>query len=488
MPESQGAIELTYEMVIGLEIHTQLSTRTKMFCGCVNAFGGESNTHVCPVCLGYPGALPVANASAVASAVRLALALDCDIQELSRFDRKNYFYPDLPKGYQISQFYHPYARGGAIPFDGDDGNEKKAALVQIHIEEDAGKSIHDDATNRSKIDLNRCGTPLLEIVTQPVLASATEASSCMRSLRDLLRWLQISDVNMEEGSLRCDVNISLRAPGSSELGTRTEIKNLNSFQSVEGAVAVESLRQQEILDSGESVTQETRLFDADRGITLGMRGKEEAHDYRYFPEPDLLVLRIPPDLIEEQRSRLIELPRQRRSRYQESLHLTPTDAAILTSRREYSDFFEKMVVAGASPGSAANWFKGEILRHLNDLDCSIDDYPLEAEAIAKVIAAVEGDRISVAQGRDVLKRALADGKSPEEVLAGVGEQVSDSAALESWVSEVIASNAEAVAKISGGDEKPLQFLMGQVMKLSRGKANPRLVVDMLKEKIDSDGQ
>ena len=486
MPETRSDERLSYEMVIGLEIHSQLSTRTKMFCGCINSFGGEANTHVCPVCLGYPGALPVANAAAIASAVRLAVAFGCEIQELSRFDRKNYFYPDLPKGYQISQFYHPYARGGAIPYDGADGSVKLAPLVQIHIEEDAGKSIHDDASNTSRIDLNRCGTPLLEIVTEPTISCASEASSCLRSVRDVLRWLDVSDVNMEEGSLRCDVNISLRPAGSEELGTRTEIKNLNSFQSVERAIEVEVGRQQELLERGEPVIQETRLFDADRGITEGMRGKEESHDYRYFPEPDLPTLKIPASLIEEERAALPELPRERRQRYQERLEIAAADAATLTSRREYSRYFEELIAAGISANSAANWFKGEILRHLNDLGCGLDQYPLKAAAVAEVIGAVESDRISVAQGREVLGRALEEGKSPEEVLEAAGEQVSDSEALGAWVREVIDGNAEAVAKIAAGDEKPLQFLMGQVMRLSRGKANPRLVVEMLSREISEE--
>ncbi|MFQ5654557.1 MAG: Asp-tRNA(Asn)/Glu-tRNA(Gln) amidotransferase subunit GatB, partial [Planctomycetota bacterium] len=331
-----------YDTVVGLEVHVQLTTATKLFCGCPTAFGAPPNSQVCPVCLGYPGALPVPNREAIRKGVRAALVFGCDIARSTKFDRKNYFYPDLPKGYQISQFDRPFATGGRVAFDLEDGREREVGLVRIHLEEDAGKSIHEEQEDRSLIDLNRCGTPLLEMVSLPEIQSGGEAARFLRAVRDVMRWIEVSDVNMEEGSLRCDVNISLRPAGTTELGTRTEIKNLNSFASVEKAIEFERRRQAQVLEGGGEVVQETRLFDPERNITAGMRGKEEAHDYRYFPEPDLRPFVISEGMIEEELSRIPELPRMRRLRYQEELKLSPYDAGIVTSLREHADFFERL--------------------------------------------------------------------------------------------------------------------------------------------------
>lgn len=473
----------TYEPVIGLEVHVQLATATKLFCPCRVAYGAPPNSLVCAVCLGYPGALPTLNQQAVTLGIRAALAFGCEIHSPTKFDRKNYFYPDLPKGYQISQFDRPYATGGAVPVELDDGSEREIRLQRIHLEEDAGKSIHEGAGSNSRIDLNRCGTPLLEMVSEPVIRSPREAYHYVRTIRDTMRWLGVSDANMEEGSLRCDVNVSLRPQGAEEFGTRAEVKNLNSFAHVEKALELEIERQTGLLSRGQPVVQETRLFDADRVETRTMRSKEEAEDYRYFPEPDLPMLTIEADRVEQERLALPESARSRRQRYESELELSRYDAGILVQSRNGADYFDEVVAAGADPKAAANWFQTEILRELNERQIAVERLPLRPAGLAEILGAVGAERISVAMGREVLREAVATGEDPSVLLERRGEQVSDVSALEQWVVAVLEQNADAVAKIRAGDGKPKGFLVGQVMKESRGQANPRKVAEMIDRKV-----
>ncbi len=473
--------QIDWEMVIGLEVHVQLATETKLFCSCRNRFGDPPNTHVCPVCLGYPGALPVLQSAAVSAAVRAGLAFDCQIEEISIFDRKNYFYPDLPKGYQISQFDRPYALGGRVEFDL--GSEAHSVpLTRIHIEEDAGKSIHDRKVG-TRIDLNRCGTPLLEMVTEPTIRSAKEASTFLRTVRDTMRWIGVSDANMEEGSLRCDVNLSLRPRGELEYGTRTELKNLNSFTFVEQAIALESARQAEVLETGGTIVQETRLFDPEQGRTASMRGKEEAHDYRYFGEPDIPPLRISSDLVKSEEAELPELPLARKRRYLSSYGMNEKEATLLTSSRGLSAYFETLLDLDLSPRSASNWLQSEVLRALNDLGLEIEDYPIEPAALVAVVEAVESETLSVAAGRELLGKAAQERKDPRVLLESVEVQVSDTETLESWVEEVLSKHPQVEEQIRGGDLKPIGFLTGQVMKLSRGQANPKKVTELIKARF-----
>jgi aspartyl-tRNA(Asn)/glutamyl-tRNA(Gln) amidotransferase subunit B len=478
-PSAGGAVER--EMVIGLEVHVQLATATKLFCACPNRFGDPPNTNVCPICLGHPGALPVLQQGAVRGAVRAGLAFGCTIDGRSRFDRKNYFYPDLPKGYQITQFERPYAIGGAVEFELD-GEARSVPLTRIHIEEDAGKSIHEGG-DRTRIDVNRCGTPLLEMVTEPTIRSAEEAATFLRTVRDTMRWLGVSDANMEEGSLRCDVNLSLRPEGSTEFGTRTELKNLNSFNFVEQAIAVERARQEAVLDAGGTVVQETRLFDPERGVTASMRGKEEAHDYRYCAEPDVRPVSLSDELIAAEREGLPELPLARRRRYATELGLPTGDARVLTALRGTSEYFEGLLAAGVSPREAANWIQSEVLRAVKDLDRPIEEYPIPPRDLAAVIAAVAEERISVARGRELLATAARDGTDVPGLLAQVGEQVNDDDTLAEWIEAVVAENPAVVAQIEGGDPKPLGFFTGQVMKRSGGKANPKRVTALLRARF-----
>lgn len=475
---------MSWQTVVGLEIHAQMATRSKMFCGCRRETGKDPNQYLCPVCSGWPGALPVLNQAAVRCAIRAAICLDCSIERESRFDRKNYFYPDLPKGYQISQFYRPYALGGTIKFERDDSSDGVLPLVRIHMEEDAGKSVHD-SDGTSRIDLNRCSSPLLEIVTEPLAMSGSEAASCVRSLRDLLRWVGVSDGDMEKGNLRCDVNVSVRPDASSALGIRTELKNLNSFVSIQRSVEVESRRQIEVLESGGTIRQETRLWDQDREVTEEMRGKEDSPDYRYFPEPDLPVVVIERSDIDRESSALPELPQQRSLRYVEELGIPEREAAPILSRRQNGDYFDAMMAAGLSAVQASNWFRGEVLRHLNDREERIEDFPLSADSIVGVVKAVDEDRISVARGREILQDALDNDRDPADVLAESSEQVRDESALLGWVNTVLAENPDAVEKIRSGDSKPMGFLMGQVMKASSGQAHPRIVQELIQKMIQS---
>jgi len=477
---------MNYEPVIGLEIHAQLQTRTKIFCGCSTAFGAPPNSHVCPVCLGMPGALPVLNRAAVDYAIKAALALGCDIQPLSIFARKNYFYPDLPKGYQISQYERPLALGGGLDIS-IDGRGKHVGLTRIHMEEDAGKSLHEgfpDSDRRTYIDYNRSGVPLIEIVTDPDMRSAAEAAEFFERLRDILVWLGVNDGNMEEGSLRCDANVSVRPNGQEQFGTKAEVKNINSFRYLRNALEYEIDRQIDLLDSGGRVVQETRLWDSAAGRTLSMRSKEEAHDYRYFPEPDLPPLVVDEARIAAVKQTMPELPDARRQRFVAGYGLPPYDAGVLTSSAGLADYFEKVATASGNAKAASNWIMGELLRSMKEKNVEIAQVPLQPAALAGLIALVDKGTISNAIAKDVFARMYDSGRTADEIVAAEGlAQNSDEGALLAIVRAVIANNADAAAQYRAGQQKTFGFLVGQVMKGSGGKANPKLANELLKREL-----
>ena len=477
---------MNYEPVIGLEVHAQLQTRTKIFCGCSTAFGAPPNSHVCPVCLGMPGALPVLNRAAVDYAIKAALALGCDIQPLSIFARKNYFYPDLPKGYQISQYERPLALGGGLDIS-IDGRGKHVGLTRIHMEEDAGKSLHEgfpDSDRRTYIDYNRSGVPLIEIVTDPDMRSAAEAAEFFERLRDILVWLGVNDGNMEEGSLRCDANVSVRPNGQEQFGTKAEVKNINSFRYLRNALEYEIDRQIDLLDSGGRVVQETRLWDSAAGRTLSMRSKEEAHDYRYFPEPDLPPLVVDEARIAAVKQTMPELPDARRQRFVAGYGLPPYDAGVLTSSAGLADYFEKVATASGNAKAASNWIMGELLRSMKERNVEIAQVPLQPAALAGLIALVDKGTISNAIAKDVFARMYDSGRTADEIVAAEGlAQNSDEGALLAIVRAVIANNADAAAQYRAGQQKTFGFLVGQVMKGSGGKANPKLANELLKREL-----
>ncbi len=477
-----------FEAVIGLEVHVQLKTQTKLFCGCSAEFGAAPNSHTCPVCLAMPGVLPVVNRRAVEFAIRMALATESTINPISIWARKNYFYPDLPKAYQISQYELPYCRHGKVVVEVD-GEERTIRLTRIHMEEDAGKNIHDARANCSHVDLNRAGVPLLEIVSEPDIRSPAEASAYLRKLRTIVRYLGICDGNMNEGSMRCDANISLRKRGTNVLGTRTETKNMNSFKAVERALAYEIERQAEVLVSGGEVVQETRLWDADRGVTRSMRSKEEAHDYRYFPEPDLMPLEIDEEWIERVRAELPELPDARRRRFIEQYGLPAYDAGVLTASRELADYFEKVVAAHDNPKAASNWVMSDVIRVATEhapegSEPDFGDIPVAPEHLGNMIALIDDGTISGKIAKTVFQRMAETGDEPRVIVEREGlVQVTDEGAIAAEVERIVEANPDKVAEYRGGKEKLLGYFVGQVMKATGGKANPKLVNELLKKRL-----
>jgi aspartyl-tRNA(Asn)/glutamyl-tRNA(Gln) amidotransferase subunit B len=478
-----------FQVVIGLEVHAQLLTRSKIFCGCSTAFGAAPNTHVCPVCLGLPGVLPRLNAEVVAMAVRTGRALGSRVRERSVFARKNYFYPDLPKGYQISQYELPICEGGAVEISVG-GEEKRIRLVRIHMEEDAGKNLHDvSADGASGVDLNRAGVPLLEIVSEPDLRSVDEAVEYLKSLRAILMYLGVNDGNLQEGSFRCDANVSVMRKGAERYGTRCEIKNMNSFRFLRAAIDYEVRRQVEIVEGGGQVEQETRLFDPERNETRSMRSKEEAHDYRYFPEPDLPPVMVSPELVARLEGELPELPRARAARYHRELGLSAYDAGLLVSERAIAEFFDATLAAyGGGPDAAkkvANWMNGEVARLANERGEVPSAWKLTPARLAAILKLLDAQTIGGPGAKQVLEEVFASGADPEEVVRARGlAQVSDAGALEAAVDQVLAAAAAEVERYRGGNKKLLGFFVGQVMKATKGKGNPAVVNELLRKKLD----
>jgi aspartyl-tRNA(Asn)/glutamyl-tRNA(Gln) amidotransferase subunit B len=480
--------ESLYETVIGLEVHAQLLTESKIFCGCSTSFGKDPNTQVCPVCLGLPGVLPVLNGRAAEFAFRTALALGCEIPPLSQFARKNYFYPDLPKGYQISQFELPVANGGAVEVF-TAGGTKSIGLVRIHLEEDAGKLIHGENLGdpgASYVDLNRAGVPLMEIVSEPVITSPEEAKDYLVALRDILLYLEVCDGNMEEGSFRCDANVSLRPRGEEALGVRAEIKNMNSFRNVQRALEFEVARQTALLTRGDAVVQETRLFDPERGVTLSMRGKEEAHDYRYFPDPDLVPLEPDPSWIEGLRESLPELPAARRGRFVADYGIPGYDAAVLTSSPDLAAYFEEVVGAFPDPKTVSNWVMGELLREMKGSGRSFRECPVPASRLAALLKLIDEGRINRKVGKTVLEEMFRTGGDALAIIEEKGlSQVGGGAELEGVVDEVLRENSGKVEAYRGGKVKLFEFFVGQVMRATKGQADPGAARRMLKERLDA---
>jgi len=471
-----------YESVIGLEVHAQLLTNTKLFCGCSTKFGSPSNTNVCPVCLGHPGALPVTNKQAIEYAVLMGLAVNCIINEQSIFARKNYFYPDLPKGYQISQFEKPICENGYIEVKTAEGVDKKIRIKRIHLEEDAGKSIHDQGSD-TLVDLNRCGTPLIEIVTEPDISSAKEAYEYLINLKQIVTYLGICDGNMEEGSLRCDANVSVRKYGE-KLGTKTEVKNMNSFRNVERAIDFEIKRQIEILEEGGTITQETLLWNADLNEAFPMRSKEESHDYRYFPDPDLMPIVVDEKWKSKIASGMPELPKVRRERFIQQYNLPEYDAEILTNTKDMADYYETILEFTDDYKSASNWVMGDISKVINENKISIINFYVSPKNIGKLIGLINNNTISGKIGKVVFEELLKSNVDPEIIIKEKNlVQITDSSELENVIDKILSSNSKQVEEYRNGKEKVFGFLVGQVMRETKGKANPQLVNDILMKKL-----
>ena len=472
----------TWEAVIGLEIHAQLQTQTKIFCGCSTGFGAPPNSQVCPVCLGLPGALPVLNRHAVDFAIKAALALGCDVQAQSIFARKNYFYPDLPKGYQISQYERPLALGGGLAIA-----SRFVRLTRIHMEEDAGKSLHEgfvDSDRRTYLDFNRSGVPLIEIVSEPDMRSAEEASQFFSKLRAILVWIGVNDGNMEEGSLRCDANVSVRPRGEGRLGTKAEVKNVNSFRYLQKAIEFEIDRQIDVLEGGGTVVQETRLWDSATGRTTSMRSKEEAHDYRYFPEPDLPPLIVDAARIATVRGTMPELPEARRQRCVAAYAIPDYDAGVLTQSAELADYFEAVARASGNAKAASNWVMGELLRTMKERGVEVGQVPLTPDALAGLIQLVDQGTISSSVAKDVFAKMYESGRTAEAIVRADGlAQTSDEGALLAIVKQVLAQNPDAIAQVRAGKNNAFGFLVGQAMKASKGKGNPKVINELLKKEL-----
>jgi len=479
-------VRAKYESVIGLEVHVQLLTKSKIFCSCSTRFGDPPNTNVCPVCLGLPGALPVLNREVVTMAMKAAMALNCALNPRSRFARKNYFYPDLPKGYQISQYDEPLSQDGWIEIEVN-GVRKRVGITRVHLEEDAGKSLHEgfpDSECNSYIDLNRSGVPLVEIVSEPDLRAPEEAYDYLTRLKSLLLYLEVSNCNMEEGSLRCDANVSVRPFGASEFGTKTEVKNLNSFRFLQKALEYEIERQIEILEGGGTIHQETRLWDSREQRTYGMRSKEFAHDYRYFPEPDLLPVVITEEWKEEVRRSLPELPEARRQRFLRDYSLTDYDAAQLTSSRVLADYFEQVAKACGEPKLAANWVLSELLYLLKEANKEITESPISAQALAELLTAIAEGAVSGKMGKEILVEMFASGKTARQIIAEQGlEQIQDTEKIADVARQIIAANPKQAEQYRKGKTATLGWFVGQMMKATHGQANPHLVQEVLKKEL-----
>ncbi len=478
---------MKYEAVIGLEVHTELRTATKIFCSCKTSFGADPNTNVCPVCLGLPGVLPVLNRHVLEFAVRTGLALNCEIARYSKFDRKNYYYPDLPKNFQTSQYDLPICGPGYLDVEVD-GKTSRIRITRAHMEEDAGKLVHHGTSitdsDYSLVDYNRTGTPLLEIVSEPDMRTAKEAVAYMEKLRAILQYCEVSDCKMEEGSLRCDANISVRPVGQKELGTKTEIKNINSFRGVERAIEYEARRQVEVLEEGGKVVQETRTWDEKEGVTKSMRKKEEANDYRYFPEPDLVPFTVSEEYIENIRKTLPELPDARKTRYMDSYGLDAYNADYLTNDKDRADYFEAMVAAGADPKEAANWLMGDFAKQMAQSDVDMKSVPVAAKEMAELLKLIAAGTISGKIAKQVFPEMWETGKPAAAIVEEKGlVQISDTGALEELAAKVIAANPQSVEDFKAGKKKAVGFLMGQIMKETKGQANPQVVNGILTKKL-----
>jgi aspartyl-tRNA(Asn)/glutamyl-tRNA(Gln) amidotransferase subunit B len=472
----------TYRVSIGLEVHVQLKTRTKLFCGCATSFGSPPNTCVCPVCLGYPGAMPVMNREAVRLTLVSGLMLGCSINTTSTFDRKSYFYPDMPKNYQITQYDKPLCLDGKIDIPWTDGGRKPIRLIRIHLEEDVAKSMHE--AGWSGVDFNRAGTPLMEIVTHPDLSSADEAAAFLTALRQILLYVGVSACNLEEGNLRCDVNVSLRPPGQDTLGTKVELKNMNTISGTHDALQYEIARQSEVLDAGGRIVQETRRWDVDSGVTIHMRSKEDAHDYRYFAEPDLLPIVTPPDQIDALRRSLPELPAVRRERLARQYGIPDYDAAVLAADRALADFFEAVAQRCGTGKTASNWIMTDVLRLVTAHETPVTACALTPEALSELIGLVEAHTINARTAKELLEEVFLSGGSPAEQVRARGlAQVSDSGALDGWIDAVMQAHPKSVADWKAGKQAAAGFLIGQVMKASQGKADPKRVGRLLVERL-----
>ena len=473
-----------YEIVIGLEVHAELSTKTKIFCNCPTEFGAEPNTHICPVCTAMPGALPVLNEKVVEYAVKAGLATNCEIERNSKNDRKNYFYPDLPKSYQISQFDRPLCKHGYVEIE-EEGEKKKIGITRIHIEEDAGKLNHNEFNGESLVDLNRAGVPLIEIVSEPDMRSSSDAESYLRKMKSILEYIEVSDCKMQEGSLRADVNVSVRKKGAKEFGTRTEMKNMNSFRSIVRAIDYEAQRQIEVLEDGGKIDQETLRWDDVSGRTFSMRDKEDAQDYRYFPEPDLVAIRLSEEYIQAIKESLPELPESRKERYLTQYKLSQKDAKMLTNSKYMSDLFEQALEICGNAKAVANWLLSDVSRILNEKEMEPDQIPFTAEQLAKMIELIDKGTISSAIGKKVLEELFENPKDPEEIVKEKGWiQISDEGAIKEVVMKILENNPQSIVDYKAGKDRALGFLVGQAMKETKGKANPQMLNKMFLEELN----